>query len=895
MRPSWPGLRRVFRLPSNDARLRDDVDAELEFHIHGRMEELMSQGMLRDDAEREARRRFGDFSRIEHEVTALDRGSTRRRSFRDRVDGLANDVRYAIRSLRRQPVFAAVVVLTLTLGMGATAAIFHAVDRITLHPLPYPHPEQIAYLGLKRTKGLGSDALTGARYQFWHDQTHIFDALATYRPFQAIAGDPDAGPSIHGMRVTGEFFAVVGTQPFLGRVFSPAELSVGGDRVALLSYPMWQRQFAGDRTVLGRTLRLGDSTYTVIGVLPESFEFAGNVTPDAILPWVLSSDDVQDDGGANYTALGRLRVGVSPEQINDEMATLWARFRATHTVDSDPGDAGVELLSYQKIYFTQLVPELWLMLGATGFVFLLACANVGNIVFARALSRRREFAVRTALGAGRGRIVRQIVIEMVILGIIAAVMAIGVSLLAVRALVGLAHQALMRDSQLHLDMRVVVYTTLLALAASLIVGAIVALGTTRIDLARGLSGSSRGGGLGARHGRVRDALVALESTIAMVLLTGAGLLIASFTNVLHVDGGFRRDGVFTAAVGRVPRDYTDAATIVRFENQVLERLRATPGITSAAATASLPLTRGMNIPTTVEGHNDRTEGPTEWRSVSPTFFRTMDVRVLAGRDFGDADVASAPAVAIVSQAYARNFFHDENPIGQRILIGYYKGQKTPFSDQPRTIVGVVADLKDGSLERMVRHTVWVPQAQANGQFSKVPSFVVRASDAGIASTALRSSIADAEPRMRSVDIMAMGDLVSASLANRRFSTVLMTTFALLALVLTCVGIYGVASYSVSQRVQEIGLRMALGAEPRGVIALVVGEGVRPAAIGLVLGLIVALSLSKVLTHMLFGVSAHDPKSMAAVGLVLIIVAALASYFPARRAARVDPVSALRAE
>jgi predicted permease len=886
----------VFRLPSNDARLRDDVDAELEFHIHGRMEELMSKGMSRDEAAREARRRFGDFSRIEHEVTALDRGSTRRRSFRDRVDGLASDVRYAFRSLRRQPVFSAVVVLTLTLGMGATAAIFHAVDRITLHPLPYPHPEQIAYLGLKRTKGLGSDALTGARYQFWHDQTHIFDALATYRPFQAIAGDPDAGPSIHGMRVTGEFFAVVGTQPFLGRVFSPTELHVGADRVALLSYPMWQRQFAGDRAVLGHSLRLGDSTYTVIGVLPESFEFAGDFTPDAILPWTLSPEEIQEDGGANYPAIGRLRIGVSPEQINDEMATLWTRFRATHTVDNDPGDAGVEVLSYQKIYFTQLVPELWLMLGATGFVFLLACANVGNIVFARALNRRREFAVRTALGAGRGRIVRQIVIEMVMLGIIAAVLAIGVSLLAVRALVGLAHQALLRDSQLHLDMRVVVFTTLLALVASLIVGVIVAVGTTRIDLARGLSGSSRGGGLGARHGRVRDALVALESTIAMVLLTGAGLLIASFTNVLHVDGGFRRDGVFTASVGRIPRDFTDPATIMRFEDQVLERLRATPGITSAAATATLPLTRGMNIPTTVEGHNDRTEGPTEWRSVSPTFFRTMDVRILAGRDFGDADVASAPAVAIVSQSYARTFLHDENPIGQRILIGYYKGQQTPFSDQPRTIVGIVADLKDGSLEQQrVRHTVWVPQAQSSGQFAKVPSFVVRANDAGIASTALRSIITDAEPRMRSVDILAMSDLVSQSLANRRFSTVLMTTFALLALVLTCVGIYGVASYSVSQRVPEIGLRMALGARPRGVIALVVGEGVRPAAIGLVLGLLVALSLSKVLTHMLFGVSAHDPKSMAAVGLVLIAVAALASYFPARRAARVDPVSALRAE
>ncbi len=857
----------------------------------------MSQGMSRDDAEREARRRFGDFARIEHEVAALDLGAHRRRSFRDRLEGLASDVRYAARTLRRQPMFAAVVILTLTLGMGATAAIFHAVDRITLHPLPYPNPERVAFLGLKRTRGLGSSSLTGARYQFWHDESRIFDALATYRTFDVVVGDPDNGASVSGMRATGDLFRVVGTQPVLGRTFSPSELTAGGDRVVVLSYAMWQRQFAGDKNALGRSLQLGDSTYVVIGVLPESFEFAGSTTPDVILPWALTPDEIANDGGANYQAIARLRAGLSSQQIDDDMATVWSRFRATHTVDEDPGDAGVEVLTYQKVFFNELVPELWLMLGATGFVFLLACANVGNIVFARALNRRREFAVRAALGAGRGRIVRQIVIEMVILGAIAAVLAIGTSLLAVRGLVGLAHQALLTDRQLHLDARVVVYTTLLALVASLLVGVVVALRTTRIDLARGLSGTSRGGSLAARHGRLRDALVALESTIAMVLLAGAGLLIASFSNVLHVDGGFRRDGVFTASVGRIPRDYADSVDdhALRGPSHI-ERLRATPGIANAAATARLPLVRGMNIPTTVEGHNDRTEGPTEWRSVSPTFFRTMDVHLVSGRDFGDGDVASAPPVAIVSQAYARHFFPGEDPIGKRILIGYYKGRATPYSDQPRTIIGVVADLKDGSLDQeRVRHTVWVPQAQASGQFASVPAFVVRANDAGVAAKALRSAISDAEPRMRSVDVLAMSDIVSESLSRRRFSTVLMTTFALLALVLTCVGIYGVASYSVSQRVQEIGLRMALGAEPRGVIALVVGEGVRPAAIGLVIGLAIALSLSKLLTHMLFGVTAHDPKSIAAVGIILMLVASVASYFPARRAARVDPVSALRAE
>jgi predicted permease len=887
-------------LPPNNARVRADVDAELEFHIHGRIEELVSQGMSRDEAEREARRRFGDYTRIENEVEALDRHANRKRSLGDYVESLLMDVKYAARSLRRQPMFATVVIVTLTLGMGATAAIFHAVDRVILHPLPYPDANRVVYLGMKiaHGNGVGADALTGLRYQFWHDESHIFDGVATYRTFDAVAGNPSDGTPVSGLRATGDLFHVVGTTPMLGRTFAPAELSTGDSHVAILSYGMWQREFAGDRGALGRTVRLNDSLYTVVGVMPESFEFVSSSTnPDVIVPYVLSSDEVQNDDGANYTTIARLRDGLSQQQIDEDLAMTFARFSATHFSKEYSEDRGVTLISHQRLFAgDDLVSQLWLMLGATSFVFLLACVNVGNIVFARALNRRREFAVRAALGAGRGRIIRQIAIEVLIFGAVSAALSVAVGLMTLRGLVALAHGALLRDTQLHLDPRVVVYTSLAALAATLIVGIAVALATTRIDLAKGLSAGTRSGELGARHGKVREALVSLEAAIAMVLLAGAGLLIASFTNVLHVDAGFRREGIFTASVGRIPRGYDSSATILRFEDQVLARLQATPGILSAAATARLPLKRGLNIPTTVEGHNDRTEGPTEWRGISPTFFHTMDIHLVAGRNFSDADAASAPPVTIISQSYARDFFPGEDPIGQRILIGAYKGKTGPHSDRPRTIVGVVADLKDGTLEQTrVRHTVWVPQAQTTGSFATVPAFVVRANDAGVAANALRGAIADADARMRSVDVEAMSDIVSLSLASRRFSMILMTTFAGLALVLTCVGIYGVASYSVSQRIQEIGLRMALGAEPRTVVALVVREGIRPAIIGLVLGLGIALAISKVLANMLFGVTSHDPTSLAAVAFVLIAVAFLATFIPARRASRVDPVTALRVD
>ena len=892
-------LRRVFRLPSSPARRRAEVDAELEFHIRGRVEELMAQGLSRHAAEQEARRRFGDFARIEHEVERLTRIAERRRTMRDRAGAVLDDVRYAVRSLARQPMYAAVVVLTLTLGIGATAAIFHVIDRVVLRPLPYPDPDRIVYLATQWSKEPPMGAVSAGRFAFWREHSRIFDALATSRTFDATLGESESSTAVEGMSITPDFLRAIGAKPMLGRSFVARDYAPDAPPVALLGYATWTSRFAGDPAAVGRTIRLDDKLYTVVGVLPAPFEIAELSTPPAVvLPLVLSREQLADRG-ANYTAIGRLRAGVTDAEIATDMAMVFERFRQAFPELVEKNDHGVVVMRYQQIFASELTSQLWIMLGATLFVFVLACANVANIVFARALTRRREFAVRAALGAGRSRIARHVLGEMLLLGALAAVFATAGSLATVRGLVGLARGALLRESQLHLDPRVVVTTTLVALAASVIIGLVVAMAATSADFARSLAASTRtsASGGGAGHRGMRAFLVGTQSAIAMVLLAGAGLLISSFINVLHVDGGFRRDGIYTATIAHAPRTYDTLSAVVRFEQRVLEELRATPGIVSAAATATLPLRRGWNIPTTVEGRNDLTQGATEWRSVSPGYFRTMDIQLVAGRDIRESDDPGAPPIVLVSQAYAKRFFPGENPIGRRILVGCYKGCPDRAGTVPaREIVGVVRDLRDASLEeRRLRHTIWLPQAQLSEAFVSAPAFVVRANDPAAAASALRRAISLADSRLANPEIAAMSDIVSASLSWRRFSTVLMLCFAALALVLTCVGIYGVSSYSVSQRVQEIGIRVALGARPQSVIGLVVRQGVRPAAYGLVVGLVLALALSRLLSALLFGVTPHDPVSFASVTLMLLVVAVAACYFPARRASRVDPVRALRME
>jgi predicted permease len=439
---------------------------------------------------------------------------------------------------------------------------------------------------------------------------------------------------------------------------------------------------------------------------------------------------------------------------------------------------------------------------------------------------------------------------------------------------------------------------LIALAASLTIGVAVALAATRIELARSLGEGGRSLSNGRRHRFLRSLLVTTESAIAMLLLSGAGLFIASYQRLVAVDPGYARDGVFTATVPHTPAGYDSTRAVWHFEQRVLERLRASSGITGAASTASLPLTRGWNLAATVEGRPDATEGGTEWRAVSPRYFSTLGIRMVAGRDFTDRDDAAAPRVVVVGESFAKQYWPNESPIGRRVYVGRFKNKPMgPAFDEPaREIIGVVADLKDMSLaQTYMRHTVWIPQAQVLPIMIRIPAFVVRARDASVAAEALRRAIVDADPRMRVVDVAAMNTVVSQSLVWRRFQTTLMTAFAILAVILSCVGVYGVVAYSVANRTHEIGVRMALGAVPSRVVRLIVVQGVRPVLIGLAIGLAAVIASSRVVAGMLYGVSPRDPTALSIVAGLLAAVSLVASYAPARKAARVDPLTALKSE
>jgi putative ABC transport system permease protein len=897
----WRGLKRVFRVPLGWMGVKADVDAELTFHIEGRIEELMARGMSHADAEAETRRLFGDYARIESEVERIDRGMTRRRTLAERADALLADVGYAARTLARQPVFAGVVIVTLTLGIGATTAIFHVVDRVILHPLPYPEPERVVYVGWRWSgKGGYAGALSPRKFVFFHDQSHIFDGLVAEHGISGTLGEAPNGSFVRGLRVTADFFRVLKVQPARGRAFVPDEFSSGAPSVAILGNALWVTRFGGDPTVIGRVFRLDDRPYTIVGVMPQSFELAEETeSSDFIVPLRFTEEDFADTGN-NYLVLGRLRKGVTEPQAAQDMALAFDRYRAAFPDLVKNDDVGPALLTYRSLFVGGLESVLWVLFAATMFVLLLGCANVANLLLARALSRQREFAVRTALGAGRGRIVRQVVIEALLLGVVSAAIASGVSLLGVRALTALAHGSLMRSTQLAVDQRALWFTTLIAVAASIGIGLAAAIPATRIDLARSLTEGARGGSPSRRQRGLRNALVATESAIAILLLAGAGLLIASFAKMRAVDPGFVRDGIVTARVAHVPAGYDSVSAIIEFERRVLERLRATPGIASAGATSSLPLVRGWNTVMTLDGNIDASEGGLEWRAVSSGYLRTFGIQLLHGRDFSDADSRSAPAVVIVSKSFADRWWPGENPLGRRIWIGRYRGKqgRAGPGDPVREIVGVVPDMKDMALDQLrPRHTVWVPQAQMQSDFALLPAFAVRATDARAAATALRSAITDADPRMGVPDISTMSDILasSASYQQRWFTLVLMSLFAAVALGLTSVGIYGVVSYSVARRVHEIGVRMALGARPTTVVGLVVRQGMAPVVLGLAVGIIAALALSRLLTTMLFGVSPHDPRTLVVVAVLLVAVALLASYLPARRATRVDPLTALRAE
>jgi putative ABC transport system permease protein len=823
------------------------------------------------------------------------------------MDTLGQDLRFAVRTLLRRPLFTALAVLTLALGIGANAAIFSVVNAVLLAPLPFRAPERLVVVWESNppfAKMLGlPDTLPVSPGPFfdWKAQSRTLDHFSMIGSGSRVLtgrGEPEL---LNAVNVSGDLFALLGTQPLLGRTIQPAD-EAAGTQVAVLSHRLWMRRFGGDRSIIGQTIILSDKPATVAGVMPPAFAFPRGsempagfgfaAEPDVWVPMSFSPEERQARGNHQAVALARLQPGLSLAAANAEMKAVTDRL-ARQYPESDAGwSARVEPLT-ERIT-GPLRPALLILSGAVALVLVVACVNVANLLLAQAAVRHKEVAVRTALGASRGRMVRQLLTESLLLALAGG--ALG-ALFAVWGLHGLS--ALLpsgvRTGGLGLDGRVLAFTFALTLVAGALAGLVPALQMTRPDLSGTLRGGTRAGSVTARGRRTLRALVVVETAVAVLLTAGAGLLLRSFDRLTAVDPGFHPGGVLTAQVTLATTRYRDHR-IAAFYAAALERVRALPGVEAAGAVSSLPLSGSESISGfTVEGM-PRPEAErmpfADRRSATPGYFEAMGIPLRRGRTFRDSDVDGAPRVAVIDETLANTYWPGADPLGKRIHRGGFDDKKE--AERWITVVGVVANVRNSGLHVEARPQLYYPAAQLP---SSVMSLAVRGRPGDPLRLAgpVRAAVHAVDADQPLSDVMTADQRIDRSLANRKFSLILLGLFAGLALVLSAVGIYGVTAWTVAQRTREIGLRMALGARRRTVLALVVREAGLLTLTGLATGLVLSLLATRLMASLLFGIGATDPVTLTAVSAGLALVSLGAAYLPGRRATRVDPMVALQAD
>lgn len=866
-------------------RVERDLDDELRSTFDLLVEENVRAGMTDEVARRKAALQLGAVEPLKERVRDARSGAS--------IEALAQDVRYALRLLRRSPGFTAVALLTLALGIGANSAIFNVVDAVLLRPLPFPDADRVVHVAWDGGGHLQS--LSAVKFQYWHDHARSFEAMATWRHLPARV---DAGTNVSpvpALGVSRDFLRVLGYTPVLGRGFVAAEHVPGGPMVAVISHPMWRTRFGSAADVVGRTIRLNDEPVAIVGVLPESFAFPYENEPvEVIVPLGLTVDP--NDVAENWPTVARLRGGVTREQAHTEAGSLTESFRAAYPNQVSAQDRGMILATFSELYVVDSVRRaLWILMGAVTLVLLIACANVANLFLARAARRRGEMALRTALGATRGRIVRLVLTESVLVGLAAGALALLLGRWVAGVLVALTPTEVPRMAAVGIDWRVTLFTFVASLATSVLFGGAAAWPAARAHVAEVLRESPRGS---SGRSRIRQGLLVAQSGLSMVLLVGAGLLLATLIGLTRVDTGFDPEGLVAARLPSKPAGYETSQDLWAFEQRVMQQLEGSPVIALVAGASSLPLERGINTPMTIGGRPDLW-GTVEWRAVTPAYFQTLGIALAEGRPFENTDGAGRPPVAIVNEAFARSYFAGENPIGQRIEVGRVKGD---WIDPSRVgpgveIVGIVADIREVSLRTEPRRTMYVPQAQAPTLLSNVrgtmPVFIARERfPGGDVDRALMNAIRAVDPGLPRPQLFPLDDLVARSLARERFGATLLSVLAALALALTAFGIYGVLAYTIQQRRREIGIRMALGASGPQVARLVMVQGIAPVLVGVILGVLSSIAASKLVAGFLWGVTPTDPATLATMAAVLLGVALAASWIPAREAAGVDPVNAL---
>jgi putative ABC transport system permease protein len=874
----WSRFRRLFG-PEPKA----DVDVELSFHVEMRAHELVEQGVPPERARALALRRFGDYDRSREACVEISKRRERHMARTEYMTELRQDVGYALRMLRRAPGFTAVALTTLALGIGANSAIFSVVQGVLLAPLPFQDADR-----LHRVTTLYPDgtpySLSAPDFMSVREQSRAFEQVEAFSGgvFTMLgAGEPR---EVRGTNVSDGLLGMLGLQVTLGRMLLPGENQPGHTGVAVLDHGFWQRQFGGDRSVLGRTVSIAGAPVEIVGVLAPG----ARLLDDADVYTPLEYDDTfsaataRGRRGEFLTVIGRANAGTGLHQVDEDMRRIGTQLQATFRETNDT--LTFNALSLNDVMLGDVRRPLLVLLGAVGFVLLVACANVANLLLARASARQTELAVRSALGAGRVRLLRQLLTEAVVLGVAGAAAGLAIAYLATRALVSVQPADIPRLEEVGVNAAVVAFTFAIALATSLAFGVLPALQFSGQRLPSALRESTRGGASGGGQ-KMRAALVVTEMALAVVLLIGAGLLIRSFIQLTRVNPGFRAEQALSFRVTLQGEKYKqDGPTRIRVA-EFEERLRALQGVTAVAATSVLPLSgRGAMLGFAVEGAPPpppNVNPEIAVASTTPEYFRAIGAPIRRGRQFTAQDHTDAPRVAIINEAAGRRWFAHQDPMGARVNI----------NGVSREIVGVVDDVLQRSPAQPAAPMLFVPFAQRTIRSVKI---VVRtAGDPAALATAIRPEIRALDPDLAVADITPLTQLVARSMARPRFYTSLLSLFAAVALVLAATGVFGVMSYAVAQRAREISIRMALGARPGDVLRMIVGRALALSAAGIVVGLAAALALGRFIQGQLFGVTLFDPLTLGGVALVLGASAALASFLPARRATKFDPAGALR--
>ena len=866
----------------------NDIDREMRSHVEIQTEANIRAGMSPAEAREQALRSFGNLNKAVDAAYDVKGGGL--------FESLTQDIRYGARMLAKHKAFTAVAVVTLALGIGANTAIFSVVNELLLRPLPFRDADRVVMVWEVSPEGRHQNSASRANYRAWHDQSSSFDSMAAFsdqRLNLTGTGEPEELSVQFGRP---ELFKVLGVEPLLGRTFSPDDDGPGKPAVAVLSYGLWQRRFGGQPNLVGQAITLNGEKFTVIGVMPANFQFhirlrSGTGRPAelwTILP--MPTGPGANERGRFLSVVARLKDGVSVAQAGAEMRTIAARL--SDEVPQFNKNYTAEVLPLREQFFGNVRRPLWLMLGAVGFVLLIACANVANLLLSLATSREKEIALRAALGARRVRIVRQLLTESLLLALLGSALGLGFAWLGIKALIAISPRDLVSLQSVGLNVSVLLWTLGVSVLTGIIFGLAPALHISRLNLNDSLKegGKSESAQAGGSR-RLRSALVVSEIALAVVLLASAGLLIKSFVRLQQVDRGFNTDSILTMVV-RLPDSYNQDPQVINFFRQALEHIRTLPAVRSAGIVNFLPLYGGMGSATgfKIAGRPEPPPGEepgTDVRVVDAGYFQTMGIPLLRGRNFTEMELREPKKVILINEALARKHFPNEDPIGKRLDVAMF--------DNPIwcEVIGVVGNVRYDSLVDESPPAVYFPHSELVYSFM---TLVVRTDgDPAAIAPAVQREIRALDPNQPVSDVRTMDQVMSEWTSRSRFNTLLLGLFAGLATLLSAVGIFGVMNYSVALRTRELGLRLAIGAQPRQVLLLVLKQGLLLTVLGVVVGLTAAFALTRLLSGLLFGVEAFDLSTFTIISLLLVFVSLLACYLPARRAMRIDPLRALRYE